>query len=104
MTRLEHLIWSSVWACAYFREIQARVALRRGRPRRFGEVRGGAAPIGGGEVARTRAGSAIPAILIRAGVAPVASVRTLQVLPPLSTVASWSRSRSRRSSAHSGVR
>src|SRR5215213_9996054 len=72
--RLEHLIWSSVWACAYFREIQARVALRRGRPRRFGEVRGGAAASGGGEVARTRAGSVIPANLMSAGSAPVASV------------------------------
>ena len=45
LTQLEHLIWSSVWACAYFPEIQARVELRRGRPRRFGEVRGGAAAL-----------------------------------------------------------
>src|SRR5215218_7999397 len=103
LTRLEHLIWSSVWLCAYFREIQARVALRWGRPRRFGEVRGGAAASGGGEVARTRAGSVIPANLMSAGIAPVASVRTVQVLPPLSTVASWSRSRSRSRFAHSGV-
>ena len=95
--RLEHLVWSSVWACAYFREIQARVALRRGRPRRFGEVCLGAAATGGGEVALTRAGSVIPANVMSAGIAPVASVRTAQVLPPLSTVASWSRSRSRSS-------
>jgi hypothetical protein len=39
--RLEHLLWSSIWVSACFREIQARVALRRGRPRRFGEVCGG---------------------------------------------------------------
>src|SRR3954469_5567708 len=101
LTQLEHLIWSSLWACRCFREIHARVALRRGRPRRFGGVRGGAATSGGGEVARTRAGSVIPANLISAGIAPVASVRTVQVLPPLSTVASWSRSRSRRRFAHS---
>src|SRR3954469_6058477 len=102
-TQLEHLIWSSIWACRYFREIHARVALRRGGPRRFGGVRGGADTSGGGEVARTRAGSVIPANLISAGIAPVASVRTVQVLPPLSTVASWSWSRSRRAFSHSGV-
>ena len=100
--RLKHLFWPSIWAGACFREIQARVALRRGRPRRFGEVCGGAAACRGGEVARTRAGSVIPATFMSAGIAPVASVRTVQVLPPLSTVASWSRSRSRRTFTHSG--
>src|SRR4051794_38994006 len=103
VTRLKHLFWSSIWAGACFWEIHARVALRRGRPRRFGEVCGGAAGSGGGEVARTRAGSGIPADFISTGITPLASVRTVQVLPPLSTVASWSRSRSRRRLAHSAV-
>jgi carbonic anhydrase len=66
------------------------VALRRGRPRRFGEA-GGAAV--GGEIARTRGGSVRPARRISRGTQPVASLRTRQVLPPLSIVASCRRSR-----------
>src|SRR4051812_50184390 len=82
MARLKHLFWSSIWVGACFREIQARVALRRGRPRRFGEVCGGAAACGGGGGAPARGGRGVPATLINAGVTPRASGGPVPVFPP----------------------